>query len=163
MTVDCAAPGPPPWNNSWQGEIPRVRGGTLFLGDLVGLTDDLKHRLFRALRDHEHADVRFLLSSSETPDQPDGRGEFRQDLYHYYRASVVCLRLPPLRDRGGDVERIAESCLARFTPECGRNVVGFTRDAIDTLKGYSWPGNVRNSKPSSGEDRAVPGGVDRPR
>ncbi|MGE3822036.1 MAG: helix-turn-helix domain-containing protein, partial [Isosphaeraceae bacterium] len=66
---------------------------------------------------------------------------FRQDLYH--RASVVCLKLPPLRTRGTDVEMLAEFFRARYSLEFGKNVVGFTRDALEILNKHDWPGNIR--------------------
>ena len=69
------------------------------------------------------------------------QGRFRQDLYH--RISVICLKLPPLRHRGTDVEQLAEHFRTRYAIEFGKNVVGFTRDALDILSKYDWPGNVR--------------------
>ncbi len=69
------------------------------------------------------------------------QGKFRQDLYH--RISVVCLKLPPLRHRGTDIEELAEYFRARYAVEFGKNVVGFTRDALDVLNKHDWPGNVR--------------------
>jgi DNA-binding NtrC family response regulator len=56
---------------------------------------------------------------------------------------VVCLKLPPLRHRGSDIEQLAEFFRARFSHEFGKNVVGFTRDALDILNKHDWPGNVR--------------------
>ena len=81
------------------------------------------------------------MSASENLVALVEQGKFRQDLYH--RASVVCLKLPPLRHRGADVEQVAEFFRARFSLEFGKNVVGFTRDALDILNKHDWPGNVR--------------------
>src|SRR5262249_29331949 len=57
--------------------------------------------------------------------------------------SVICLKLPPLRHRGSDIEQLAESFRARFSHEFGKNVVGLTRDAFELLTKHEWPGNVR--------------------
>jgi two-component system response regulator HydG len=86
-------------------------------------------------------DVRFLMSTSENLVGLVEQGKFRQDLYH--RISVICLKLPPLRHRGTDVEQLAEYFRARFALEFSKNVVGFTRDALDCLNKHDWPGNVR--------------------
>ena len=129
----------------------QAHGGTLFLNDVTALSDDLQFQLLRGLQERErehasgarnaHSDVRFLMSASENLVSLVEQGKFRQDLYH--RASVVCLKLPPLRHRGTDVEQVAEFFRARFSLEFGKNVVGFTRDALDILNKHDWPGNVR--------------------
>jgi two-component system response regulator HydG len=132
----------------WASKVAQAQGGTLFLKDVASLSDDLQLQLLRALQDREyehhasaHPDVRFLMSTSENLLSLVEEGKFRQDLYH--RASVICLKLPPLRHRGSDIEQLAESFRARFSHEFGNNVVGFTRDAIELLTKHDWPGNVR--------------------
>lgn len=141
---DIAAP-------SFPETLSRAHGGTLFLNEVGALSDELQSRLLDALLDRDAespgsgratpSDVRFLMSSSEDLPGLVERGGFRQELYH--RISVICLRLPPLRHRGNDIEILAESLRARFAIECGKNVVGFTRDALDVLHKHDWPGNVR--------------------
>jgi two-component system response regulator HydG len=132
----------------WASKIAQAHGGTLFLNDVAAQSDGLQLQLLRALQDREaehsaapHSDVRFLMSTSENLVTMVEEGKFRQDLY--YRASVICLKLPPLRHRGGDVEHLAEAFRARFSLEFGKNVVGFTRDALDILTKHDWPGNIR--------------------
>jgi two-component system, NtrC family, response regulator HydG len=68
-------------------------------------------------------------------------GRFREDLY--YRLDVVPIRIPPLRDRPGDVEKLAAHFLARAGPRLGRNVRGFAPEALELLRRHRWPGNVR--------------------
>jgi len=149
---DAAAPGAAPEPGfDWVSKLTQAQGGTLFLNDVGALSDALQLQLLRALQERErehaagfhnpHADVRFLLSTSENLVSLVDQAKFRQDLYH--RASVVCLKLPPLRHRGADVEQVAEFFRARFSQEFGKNVVGFTRDALDILNKHDWPGNVR--------------------
>jgi two-component system response regulator HydG len=147
------AGGQPPRPDSsfdWSSKLVQAQGGTLFLNDLSALSDGLQLLLFRALQDRgneahagyaPHADVRFLMSSGENLISLVEQAKFRQDLYH--RASVVCLRLPPLRHRGGDLLELAEYFRTRYSHEFGKNVVGFTRDALEILSKHDWPGNVR--------------------
>ena len=131
----------------WTTKLAQAQGGTLFLNDVSALSDALQVQLLRVLQDREYGqggaptDVRVLMSASEHLVSLVDQSKFRQDLYH--RASVVCLKLPPLRHRGGDVEQIAEYFRSRFSLEYGKNVVGFTRDALDILMKHDWPGNVR--------------------
>ncbi len=128
----------------------QAQGGTLFLNDLAALSDDLQQTLLRALQEHEqeaaagfapHADVRFLMSACDNLASLVEQAKFRQDLYH--RASVVCVKLPPLRHRGNDILQLAEFFRSRFSLEFGKNVVGFTRDALEILTKHDWPGNIR--------------------
>ena len=130
----------------WQTKLAQALGGTLFLGDVSALSESLQLQLLRALQDREyehgpHSDVRFLMSTCESLGTLVEQAKFRQDLYH--RACVICLKLPPLRARGTDVEQLAEYYRSRFSLEFGKNVVGFTRDALDVLNKHDWPGNVR--------------------
>jgi two-component system, NtrC family, response regulator HydG len=169
VSVDCAAlteatrereraaaanGGIPPMRSEasfdWTSKLIQAQGGTLFLNDLAALSDSLQLLLLRALQDHEqeaaagyapHADVRFLMSACDNLASLVEQAKFRQDLYH--RASVVCLKLPPLRHRGNDVLQLAEFFRSRFSLEFGKNVVGFTRDALEILTKHDWPGNVR--------------------
>ena len=69
---------------------------------------------------------------------PDGR--FRQDLY--YRIGVITLKLPPLRHRGGDLERLAEHFRNRFTRQLSKDVHCFAPESLALLRAHSWPGNV---------------------
>ncbi|MEM6561169.1 MAG: helix-turn-helix domain-containing protein, partial [Planctomycetota bacterium] len=68
-------------------------------------------------------------------------GTFRRDLF--YRINVVTLDLPPLRERVGDVPLLAEKFLKQHVEEIGRQVLGFTDDALAALQSYDWPGSVR--------------------
>jgi transcriptional regulator with GAF, ATPase, and Fis domain len=68
-------------------------------------------------------------------------GKFREDLF--YRLNVFPLRLPPLRERGDDMVRLAAVFLQRFTAKMGRSVAPLSADDVHRLKSYGWPGNVR--------------------
>jgi two-component system response regulator HydG len=134
----------------WNSKLHQAHGGTLFLNEVTALPDNLQTQLLHAVSDREfghnghHApkpDVRFLMSSSENLPSLVEQGRFRQDLY--YRISVICLKLPPLRHRTADIESLAEYFRNRFTHEFGKNIVGFTHDALESLVKHEWPGNVR--------------------
>jgi len=133
------------------GKIARASGGTLFLDDVASLSPGLQRRLLRLLQDGEYdapgsieptpIDVRVILASHESLSSLVEQGRFRRDLHD--RVGVICLRLPALRERGGDVEALAEHFRARFATEFAKSVNGFTPDAVDMLCRHDWPGNVR--------------------
>ena len=147
MTIRSSPPSPArPAPDDWSSKLAQAQGGTLYLKEVAALPDESKHQLFHALQPrevegHAHPDVRFLMSTSENLLALVEQGRFPQDLYH--RLSVLCLKLPPLRHRGTDVEQLADHFRTRHAIEFGKNVVGFTRDALDFLSKYDWPGNVR--------------------
>src|SRR5262249_17639356 len=138
----------------WAAKLHQAQGGNLFINEVSGLPDHLQAQLLAALQEREpdeeglrhgtHHDVRFLMSSSDNLPAQVEQGKFRQDLY--YRISVICLKLSPLRHRSGDIEALAENYRTRFSDEFGKNIVGFTHDALDSLLKYDWPGNIRELK-----------------
>jgi two-component system, repressor protein LuxO len=89
----------------------------------------------------ERVDVRFVCATNRDPMLEVQAGRFREDLY--YRLYVVPIELPPLRERGHDVLRIAQHFLTSFAREEGRRFRGFTPDTELALAAYAWPGNVR--------------------
>ena len=68
-------------------------------------------------------------------------GEFREDLY--YRLNVFPIYLPPLRERPEDIEPLAAHFIARFAAEAGKRIAGLSNPALDLLRAYNWPGNIR--------------------
>src|SRR5262249_17164095 len=86
-------------------------------------------------------DVRVVSATNKPLEQAIQEGKFRRDLF--YRLQVVEIRLPPLRDRLGDVPLLAEHFLKRFIRETGRKITGFTPAALRKMGEYHWPGNVR--------------------
>jgi two-component system response regulator HydG len=137
----------------WSGKLHQAHGGTLFINEVSVLGDSLQAHLLLAMQERElessglqgiALDVRFLLSSSENLPAMVEQGRFRQDLF--YRISVICLKLPPLRHRAGDIEALADHFRIRFVQELGKNITGFTHDALESLLKYDWPGNIRELK-----------------
>lgn len=126
-------------------------GGTLFLDEVCEMELPLQTQLLRFLQTGfiqrvgsakaEEVDVRVICATNRDPEQEVREGRFREDLY--YRLNVIPIQLPPLRDRGEDVVRIASAFLARFAKEEGKAFSGFEADALSLLESYGWPGNVR--------------------
>lgn len=133
------------------GKFTQADGGTIFLDEISTATPALQVKLLRVLQDFEfepvggtetrRVDVRCILATNQDLEAEVRKGTFRQDLY--YRVNVVTVHLPPLRDRLGDIPLLADHFLARHCERTGRNVVGFTDEAMHRLQAYGWPGNVR--------------------
>ncbi|GJQ28209.1 MAG: sigma-54-dependent Fis family transcriptional regulator [Phycisphaerae bacterium] len=133
------------------GRFVAANGGTLFLDEINSASPAMQLKLLRVLQERRfepvggsktvEVDVRVILASNQPLEDLVASGQFRQDLY--YRVNVVKIELPPLRERLGDIQPLAERFLARFAGELGRQLVGFTPDALDALRLYRYPGNVR--------------------
>ncbi len=136
-----------------RGLFSEADGGTLFLDEVGELPPPAQVKLLRVLQEGEirpvgesrveRVDVRVIAATLRDLGRLVERGEFREDLY--YRLNVVNLRVPPLRERPGDVPLLARTFLARFNRELNREspVLGFTPEAEALLSSYAWPGNVR--------------------
>ena len=128
-----------------------AHGGTLFLdeiGDtdlavqakLLKLIEEHKVRRLGSVRDVE-VDVRIVAATHQPLEERIREGRFRADLY--YRLRGVQLRVPPLRDRGEDVLRLARHFLAKAASRYGRRGLAFSSEAERALAAHAWPGNVR--------------------
>jgi len=134
-----------------QGKFEQANGGTIFLDEIGDMPLALQAKLLRFLqdrvveriggRDRITVDVRIVCATNKDPLGLIQSGEFREDLY--YRISEVTVRIPPLRDRGGDAVVIARAILDRRAAEHGRPVRGFTPGAMKAIEAYPWPGNIR--------------------
>jgi len=134
-----------------QGKFLAAHGGTIFLDEINSASPGMQLKLLRVLQERRfepvgssdtiEVDARVILASNQPLEELVARGEFRQDLY--YRINVVMIQLPPLRDRVGDVPALAESFLQTFADDLGKQLVGFSSDALDALRRYRYPGNVR--------------------
>ena len=125
--------------------------GTLFLDEVGHLPFHLQGKLLRALEDKHirrvggtrdrKIDTRILTATHVDLPQAIARGEFRQDLF--YRLNVVALELPPLRDRGGDVELLAREFAKTLAARYRVPVPELSPEVIAALRAHDWPGNVR--------------------
>jgi NtrC-family two-component system response regulator AlgB len=131
------------------GRIAASDGGTLFLDEIGDLPLDLQPKLLRFLQDREYervgeartrrADVRVIAATHVDLEEAVKSGKFREDLL--YRIKVIQLDLPPLRERLEDMQMLAERFLGELKGT--KPIVGFTPEAIEALKAYRWPGNLR--------------------
>ena len=87
------------------------------------------------------ANVRIIAATNRNLEDMVEKGLFREDLY--YRLKVLTIQLPPLRERGDDVIIMAKYFLEKFAKEQGKDIVGFTDEALELIRNYQWPGNVR--------------------
>ncbi len=133
------------------GKIELASKGTLFLDEIGDLPHQLQVKLLRFLQEQVveriggrqpiKVDVRVVSATNiRLQDQVDD-GRFRGDLF--YRLNAVTIRIPPLRDRGGDKLLLARYFLTQFSREFGRPVRGFADDALAALEAHPWPGNIR--------------------
>jgi len=133
------------------GRMEAAQGGTLFLDEIADLPLNLQATLLRVLQDKVierlgstrpiQLDIRVIAASHADLQEGVAKGHFREDLY--YRLNVINLLAPPLRDRQGDVELLAQAFLNTFAWETGGKVKGFSQQALRAMSQHSWPGNVR--------------------
>jgi DNA-binding NtrC family response regulator len=133
------------------GRFERADGGTLFLDEIGDLPAEAQASLLRFLQEgcferlggHEsiHVDVRIISATHHDLESAVASGSFRADLYH--RLCVLRLRQPPLRERGEDIDRLADHALARYCDEGQHAIRGFAPCARRAIHAYQWPGNVR--------------------
>ncbi len=133
------------------GRVEAADGGTLFLDEIAELSPGLQAKLLRFLQEKQFerlgenrtrtADVRIVAATNRDLEADLASGRFRQDLL--YRLNVVELTVPPLRQRGDDVLRLAERFLAFFAVKAKRPLFTLSPAASRALLHYPWPGNVR--------------------
>ena len=133
------------------GLIEAADGGTLFLDEIGELPFEAQARLLRFIQEGEiraigsvlsrKVDVRLIAATHRNLKTLCEEGRFRSDLF--YRINVLPIALPPLRERGGAVLRIAETLLADAYRRHERGLLHFSREAVQAISGYRWPGNVR--------------------
>ena len=134
-----------------QGKFLAADGGTLFLDEINSASPAMQLKLLRVLQERKfepvgsnetiEVDVRVILASNQPLEALVADGSFRQDLY--YRINVVQIEVPPLRDRTTDLPALAQHFLDLQSKELARHFVGFTDEAMQLLRAYNYPGNVR--------------------
>jgi two-component system response regulator PilR (NtrC family) len=134
-----------------KGLIEVAEKGTIFLDEIgemsplvqVKVLRVLQERKFRRLggTDEVDADIRIIAASNRDLSRLVADGQFREDLF--YRINVIPVRLPPLRDRREDIPALAEHFVRRFARVMGKPITAISGDAMELLKAYDWPGNIR--------------------
>jgi DNA-binding NtrC family response regulator len=149
-----------------KGKIEVADGGTVFLDEIGDMSIGLQAKLLRVLQDHEfprvggtrliRVNIRIIAATNKDLKKGVKAGTFREDLY--FRLNVVNLSLPPLRDRPQDIIPLAEHFLGRHIREMKRHKRTFSITAVEAMRRYSWPGNIREL--DNAIARAVVLGVD---
>jgi DNA-binding NtrC family response regulator len=135
------------------GYFEHASGGTLFLDEITEMPVDMQVKLLRVLEcgkflrvggDEEvKVDVRLIAATNRDLDTAVKQGNLREDLM--YRLAVFPIRIPPLRERGTDIEALAQHFLNELN-EKSKAQKSFSRSSLDVIRSYSWPGNVRELK-----------------
>ena len=125
--------------------------GTIFLDEIGELSSMLQVKLLRAVQETSFkpvggttditVDVRIISATNKQLDREVVEGRFREDLF--FRLNVIPIKVPPLRDRKGDVAILAQHFAEKYSRKMGRDIVKLSSYAIDFLNRYSFPGNVR--------------------
>ncbi len=133
------------------GRFEQADGGTIFLDEVGELDLDVQAKLLRVLQEREftrvgserppRVDVRIVAATNRDLENSVADGRFRDDLY--YRLNVIPLRLPPLRERPGDLPALMEHFLRSFAHRYGKDAPATPPDVVQAARAYSWPGNVR--------------------
>jgi two-component system, NtrC family, response regulator AlgB len=133
------------------GKVKAAAGGTLFLDEIGDLPMEIQPKLLRLLQEREYerlgenvtrqADLRVIAATNRDLRKRTAEGAFREDLF--FRLNVIAVEMPPLRARHGDLVRFAAHYLKHFAGQCGREVKGFTEEAVERMRAYGWPGNLR--------------------
>jgi transcriptional regulator with PAS, ATPase and Fis domain len=134
-----------------KGYFEEVEGGTIFLDEIAEMPMATQARLLRLLENGEYlrvgsskvrkANVRVITATNKNLIDLIRKGKFREDLY--FRLNTVTIQVPPLRERGRDIELLFNYFAEEFANQYRRNPLLLTQDAVDLIASYRWPGNVR--------------------
>ena len=134
-----------------KGRVEMAEGGTLFLDEVGELPLLLQVKLLRFLQEQRiervggrqeiPVDTRVVAATNILLSEAMSSGSFREDLY--YRLAVVVVKLPPLRDRDGDIELLSRDFLRKCATQTGKSGLSFEKEALRALMNCPWPGNVR--------------------
>jgi DNA-binding NtrC family response regulator len=137
-----------------EGLIREANFGTLFLDEIGDMPLPLQVKFLRVLEDKQirpvgsrevyHIDVRIIAATNKDLKEAVASGEFREDLY--YRINVIDLHVPPLRERGSDVDLLTRHFIEQYSQSVGKRITGLDAEFNDFIHSYDWPGNVRELK-----------------
>ena len=137
-----------------RGKFDLAHEGTLFLDEIADMSLKTQAKVLRILQERKfervggsrtlEVDVRVVAATNKNLEAEISAGRFREDLY--YRLNVIPFHVPPLRERGRDIPRLAENFLGLFCQQEGRPLKRFSDGALRALCAYPWPGNVRELK-----------------
>jgi formate hydrogenlyase transcriptional activator len=133
------------------GRFELANGGTIFLDEIGELSLETQAKLLRVLQEHEfepvgsshtlHVDVRVIAATNRNLSEAVQAGRFRSDLF--YRLNVFPIELPPLRERRSDIPQLVAFSMAQFSKRLRKKIDGVSRESMENLVNYPWPGNIR--------------------
>lgn len=133
------------------GKFQMANNGTLFLDEIGELKPDMQVKLLRVLQERKFTPVggnrevktnaRIITATNRNLEKMMEDGTFREDLF--YRLNVMPIFLPSLRDRTDDIDALSQHFIRKFSKQHGRTISGITPEALQALKAYRWPGNIR--------------------
>lgn len=133
------------------GKFQLANNGTLFLDEIGELKPDMQVKLLRVLQERKFTPVgsnrevktttRIIAATNRNLEKMMEDGDFREDLF--YRLNVMPIFLPPLRERAVDIDPLAQNFIKKFNKHHGQQIVGIEPEALNALKAYRWPGNIR--------------------
>ena len=133
------------------GRFELADGGTLFLDEVGDIPVELQPKLLRVLQEHEFerlgstrtqcVDVRMVAATNRNMEQMVGDKQFREDLY--FRLNVFPIRIPPLRERAGDIPLLVRHYVDKYAQRMNKRIETIPEEAMAALCRYSWPGNIR--------------------
>jgi formate hydrogenlyase transcriptional activator len=133
------------------GKFEQANGGTLFLDEIGEMPPDLQVKLLRALQEREieriggkspiKLDVRVIAATNRDLEKEVAEGRFRSDLF--YRVNIFPIILPELKDRKEDISLLVSHFIRRLAGKTGRKVKGISKEALQDMLLYDWPGNIR--------------------
>ncbi|MFA4917319.1 MAG: sigma-54 dependent transcriptional regulator [Syntrophales bacterium] len=136
------------------GKFELAQGGTIFLDEIGDMTLTTQAKVLRVLEQKEverlggtktiKVDVRVIAATNQDLSLAIGEKRFREDLY--FRLNVFPVQLPPLRDRKDDIPILVEHFIDDTNLKLGTNITGVSKDAVELLLSYHWPGNIRELK-----------------
>ncbi len=137
--------------SSRRGYFELAGSGTIFLDEIGDTSPEFQTRLLRVVQDREfypvggesprRTEARVITATHQPIEELVRTGRFREDLY--FRLRVVEIRVPPLRERTGDIPWLVDTLLERIREATGRDIRSVTEAAMEILRAYAWPGNIR--------------------
>jgi PAS domain S-box-containing protein len=133
------------------GRFELAQQGSIFLDEIGDISPNIQLKLLRILQEREvervgdsrviNVDVRIIAATNRNLHQLVDEGKFREDLF--YRLNVIPVSIPPLRDRKEDIPLLLDHFVSQFNEQTGKNIAGITKEALNIVMDYDWPGNIR--------------------
>ena len=134
-----------------EGRFEYAKGGSIFLDEIDAFSPKLQVKLLRVLQEGlfervgdnipRRADTRIIVATNQNLTELVGSGKFREDLY--YRINVICIHVPPLRDRKDDVNSLADHFIKKYNTANSKNILRLAPEVEKMFMEYHWPGNIR--------------------